>query len=136
MPEPPAPPFRYAYDSRLRLRFWIAGQLRDEVWLDSADPDAGNLAEFVSAYHLRLSEMADAVGLPWLTEVYDPGAPEAEAYLRFGTDTKGMVEPAQLKDWHQSPMIRRTYGPPPPRDRPDGSGPQPSLDGDGGPGAD
>lgn len=93
---PPDSPAAHLPDTALRLRFWFGRRLRDEVWLDAADPEADHLAEQVSAYHLRLSDLADAAGVPWLVEVYDPAAPEDQAYRRYGTDAEGMVLPILL----------------------------------------
>jgi hypothetical protein len=80
-------------DSRLRLRLWIAGALIDEAWIDSLDPEAQAKTATVSEVHSQLAELADAHGVPWLTEVYDPEAPEDQAYIRVGTDKDGMVQP-------------------------------------------
>jgi hypothetical protein len=84
---------RPAPDSRLRLRLWIAGALISEAWIDSLDPRAQDLTAEVSEVHSHLAELADAHGVPWLTEVYDPEAPEDQAYIRVGTDKDGMVQP-------------------------------------------
>jgi hypothetical protein len=94
--DPPTPPEGFRAVNALRLRFWIGGRLHDEVWLDAADPEAGDLASFCATYHSDLAEMAEAAGVPWLTEVYDPAQPRDRAYLRIGTDTAGMVQPKPL----------------------------------------
>jgi hypothetical protein len=86
-------PRRRPPDSRLRLRLWIDGALIDEAWIDSLDPRAQDLTATVSEVHSHLAELADAHGVPWLTEVYDPEAPEDQAYIRVGTDKDGMVQP-------------------------------------------
>ena len=91
--DPPTPPEGFRAENALRLRFWIGGRLRDEVWLDAADSKAGDLANFCATYHAELAELADAAGIPWMTEVYDPGQPEERAYLRIGTDAQGMIRP-------------------------------------------
>jgi hypothetical protein len=82
--------------NRLRLRFWTGGQLRDEVWLDAADPESGALAAFVAEYHHTLASNAEAHGVGWLSEVFDPAAPEEHAYVRFGTDVAGMIDPVPM----------------------------------------
>jgi hypothetical protein len=89
----PAPAPRPDPDTRLRLRLWIDGALIDEAWIDSIDPEARAKVEAVSAVHTHLAELADAHGVPWLTEVYDPAQPEDQAYIRVGTDRDGMVAP-------------------------------------------
>jgi hypothetical protein len=94
--DPPTPPEGFRAQTALRLRFWIGGRLRDEIWLDAADSGAGDLAQFCATYHTELAEMADAAGIPWMTEVYDPGQPEDRAYLRIGTDLDGMHDPRPL----------------------------------------
>lgn len=74
--------------SALRFRVWVAGQLRLEEWLDERINPAAS-AEAAQ----RHAALAMASGHPWLVEIYDPDADEANAYVRFGTDTAGMVEP-------------------------------------------
>ena len=88
-------------DSRLRLRFYVGGDLRDQVWIDAADGAAGDIAQHVATYHGHMAELADAAGLLWAVEVYDPASPPDQAYLRFGTDTNGMVapQPATPEAW-------------------------------------
>lgn len=94
--DPPTPPegFRAAA-SALRLRLWIGGELRDEVWIDSADANSAELASMTAAYHVRITEMAEAAGVVWMTEVYDPAAEPDRAYLRIGTDPAGMSSETQ-----------------------------------------
>jgi hypothetical protein len=112
MPEPPAPAAYFDHpDAALRLRFWFGGHLRDEVWLDAADPESDPLAESVSAYHMRLTRLADAAGVVWMVEVYDPGAPPGRAYHRYGTDVAGMVAPAPRRP-DQSGPLRKLGGEP------------------------
>jgi hypothetical protein len=94
-PRPAPPPGLDAHDA-LRLRFWIGGQLRDEVWIDTADPGASDLAGYCATYHADQAEMADAAGVPWLVEVYNPELPDEQAYIRIGTDPAGMVAPIPL----------------------------------------
>jgi hypothetical protein len=84
---------RPAPDPRLRLRLWIDGALIDEAWIDSLDPHAASRVDAVHAVHTHLAELANAHGVPWLTEVYNPEAPEGDQYIRIGTDDAGMVQP-------------------------------------------
>ena len=93
MPAPRPRRPHQAPDRYLRLRLWIDGALIDEAWIDSTDPDAPAKTESLSAVHSHLAELADSHGVPWLTEVYDPAAPEDQAYIRVGTDKAGMVQP-------------------------------------------
>jgi hypothetical protein len=90
---PPTPPEGFRALRALRLRFWVGGVLRDETWIDAADPNAAQLLDATAAYRINVAEMAEAAGVPWLTEVYDPAAPVDRAYLRIGTDAEGMVAP-------------------------------------------
>jgi hypothetical protein len=94
-PRQPLPPGLDAHDA-LRLRFWIGGQLRDEVWIDASDPRSGELAEYCATYHADQADMANAAGVLWLVEVYNPELPEEHAYVRFGTDAGGMTAPMPL----------------------------------------
>lgn len=104
MPEPPPPHFQHL---RLRLRFWTGGQLRDEVWLSADDTDAAALAEHVATHHAQLAHLAEAAGVPWLVEAFDPSAEEGSAYVRYGTDTAGMVQPVPVpRDPPSGPMRR------------------------------
>jgi hypothetical protein len=81
-------------DDRLRFRVHVDGELLAEDWLPAAEwegrADAGAaLAE----RHKAICEAAEEQGQRWQIEVYDPDLPEAEAYLRFGTDKAGMILP-------------------------------------------
>jgi hypothetical protein len=78
----------------LRLRLYIGGMVTDEQWVDSAD-----LVEEIGQRHQDAAAEADARGIAWLVEIYDPAAPQEAAYLRFGTDEAGMVMPQQVKTW-------------------------------------
>ena len=93
---PPTPPEGFNVLSCLRLRFWIGGQLRDEVWIDADDPGSADLAGYCATYHAAQAEMADLAGIPWLDRVYNPELPEDQAYIRIGTDRAGMTRPAPL----------------------------------------
>jgi hypothetical protein len=104
-------------DSALRVRIYVSGQLVRERWLDAADPDALAQATAAGPLDATLCEAAEAVHQPWLVEVYDPAQPEDLAYMRFGTDRAGMVEP--VPGW--CAPVPRT------RPRPDQSGPMRRL---------
>lgn len=87
-------------DPRLRFRIYVDGQLAAETWLDCLDADASELAGFAAEIHAEITNAADRAGRKWLTEVYDPDQPEDRAYLRFGTDTRGMTEPRPVETIH------------------------------------
>jgi hypothetical protein len=55
--------------------------IADEVWLDRTEDAAG-----AGNRHADMCADAEARGLPWLLEVYDPDLPEPAAYVRYGTD--------------------------------------------------
>jgi hypothetical protein len=101
MPEPPPPAHFANPDTLLRLRFYVGGTLRDELWVDAADAASSALTQTTAAYHATQAQMADAADVPWLVEVYDPAADEAEAYLRFGTDVAGMTAPLPVPSLRQ-----------------------------------
>ena len=84
-------------DPRIRFRVWIAGLLADEVWVDVSNPDADEHMEKVRDRHQQVVEAARRGGLEWMVEIYDPARPEAEAYLRFGDDKEGMVDPTPMQ---------------------------------------
>jgi hypothetical protein len=88
---PPAAPG----DPRLRFRVWDDGRLADEHWIDADTATAGD-AEAAAARQAAIVAAAAEAGRPWLAEVYDPALPEGRAYLRWGTDTAGMVNPVAV----------------------------------------
>ena len=71
----------------LRVRLWIGGEKVADAQLDE-----GNV-ELLREEHLEMVARADAAGLDWLVDIEDPDADPEEAHVRFGTDTKGMVDP-------------------------------------------
>jgi hypothetical protein len=80
-------------DPRLRFRIYVDGALAVETWINSVDADADAAAANAAELHAAVTNAAAAAGSLWLTEVYDPAQPPANAYLRFGTDRDGMTEP-------------------------------------------
>lgn len=78
---------------RLRLRVWVEGELIEETWVDTSGPDRERLTDAASQRHKALTDRADREGRRWLVETFDPALPEEQAYVRFGTDKAGMVEP-------------------------------------------
>jgi hypothetical protein len=83
-------------DARLRFRVYLGGVLADEVWIDAADPGSRDLATMTAIMQADLCQRAALDGVPWLLEVYDPGAPPGASCLRLGTDADGMVYPVPL----------------------------------------
>jgi hypothetical protein len=75
---------------RLRLRVYVDGKLADEQWLPGDTPNVGKDA---GHRHREITEQATRDGLLWLVEMFDPNEPEATAYMRYGTDRRGMVLP-------------------------------------------
>lgn len=82
-------------DPRLRFRIWIDATLWLEHWLDTSNPDAEQIVDDMRAQHEQIANQADERGSAWLIEVYDPDQPEEHAYVRFGTDRRGMVDPKE-----------------------------------------
>ena len=81
----------------LRFRIWLGGDLHLEEWIDEhADPVA---AADAARRHATITMTAT---VPWLVEVYDPTADPTNAYIRFGTDDKGMVEPRPIDNIAQA----------------------------------
>jgi hypothetical protein len=80
----------------LRFRLWIDGVLEAERWIDCAAPDVTDQVDAVRDAHAALAAAADQRGQLWLAEVYNPEEPERNAYLRFGTDRDGMMDPLPL----------------------------------------
>jgi hypothetical protein len=73
----------------LRIRLFLSGTMVLEEWIE--DPA---LAQAAAERH-----MAMALGAiqPYLVEIFDPDAPADTAYIRFGTDAGGMVDPMRLE---------------------------------------
>jgi hypothetical protein len=92
-------------DPRLRFRMWVGGHLVCDGWVDTSQPGAQQQVDTIQAGQLERAEAASAAGARWLIEVYNPEAPEDQAYLRFGTDKAGMHDPhpmteVPLPGWH------------------------------------
>jgi hypothetical protein len=81
----------------MRFRLWVGGELADEVWIDSTNPDADALMARFGTRQGKSAAEAAAAGRRWLVEVYDPALPEDHAYLRFGTDDHGMRDPVAVQ---------------------------------------
>jgi len=79
----------------LCVRLYVAGELVDEAWVDASRPDAGDLMEAASKRQLAQAMRAAEQGKKWMVEAFDPGRPLDKAFMRFGTDAGGMVDPAE-----------------------------------------
>lgn len=88
---------------RGRLRLHIDGRLVDEQWVYFWQaPDAANA---IGREHQQRALAAEtATGAKWLCEIWIPSMPEETAYLRFGTDTDGMIQPT-----HKTPEEAAAY---------------------------
>ena len=78
----------------LRIRLYVGGELADELWV-SDQANAGR----AGPRHMAAALEADRDGKTWMVEVFDPAAPPDSAYMRFGTDAAGMVQPHEVKRW-------------------------------------
>jgi hypothetical protein len=84
-------------DDRLRFRVRVDGEIVAEDWLPSREWEGrADSGEQLAQRHKAICEAAEDDGKRWQIEVYDPDVPEAEAYLRFGTDQAGMVLPVHV----------------------------------------
>jgi hypothetical protein len=83
-------------DEWLRFRFFTAGKLTYNDWLDCSKPDADEQAEVIHETHNQLAELANEQNLPWMVEIYDPAMGSDDAYMRMGTDTDMMVDPQEV----------------------------------------
>lgn len=80
----------------LRFRVYVARRVVAEEWAElTTEAAAASVGEMIGERQIALTERAQRAGLEWLVEVYDPGAAEAEAYLRFGTDRGMMTRPVK-----------------------------------------
>lgn len=75
----------------LRFRVFVGGKLAAEDRLYDSD-DWGAAAR----RHSDICRAADDLGQPWLIEIFNPQAPPNQAFVRWGTDTGGMVMPHGL----------------------------------------
>jgi hypothetical protein len=73
---------------KLRVRFYLDDQLLSEDWV--CDGELGKLSE------RHAQETLKSPGKEWSVEIFDPDAPENEAYLRFGSTPVGMRWPIEL----------------------------------------
>lgn len=93
----------------LRFRVWVSGELVLEDWaVVSDEAAAAEAGDILGARHSHIAREAHAAGKRWLAELYDPGAAPGEAYLRFGTDTAGMVNPVATVDGFTCPRCHMT----------------------------
>lgn len=83
-------------DPRLRFRIYIDATLADQTWIDASNPDAQRITTKLQHKHHRMARTAEQAGQAWLIEIYNPAMPDDQAYLRFGTDTAGMVAPTEV----------------------------------------
>lgn len=99
-------------DPRLRLRLYVEGTLMDEVWIEDATrPAAEAEARAITERHLQLALDAEAHGLRWQVETWDPALPEGKQYFRMGTDTAGMGRPVAAESLRRvEAEIDRRYG--------------------------
>lgn len=81
----------------LRLRLFVDGELQDETWLTAdTEDEALSIGHATAELHRAACEAAEARGASWMIEAFDPEAPRESAFLRFGTDPAGMVDPIQV----------------------------------------
>lgn len=73
----------------LRFRFFLDNELRSEEW------QAADEIESVAARHALDAQRHP--GKPWMVEIFDPSAPEQEAYMRLGSAPDGMVAPLAMR---------------------------------------
>jgi hypothetical protein len=78
----------------MRMRLYIAGKLEAEEWAANGD-EAGKIA----LSHAAACQDAGRRGDRWMIEIHDPDSPPGVGYVRFGTDSAGMVDPFPLKSW-------------------------------------
>ncbi len=76
----------------LKVRLYVSGKLVDECEVDSLEAAAAE-----SDRQGLLALAAAMYDEPWLIEIYNPDAPLDAAYVRFGTDTDGMVDPYEAE---------------------------------------
>src|SRR3954470_6185399 len=70
----------------LRFRVFLDGEIHVEEWLDEQDD--------IAAAQMRHAEEASKYpDKKFMIEIFDPDAPEEEAYVRFGSSPDDMVMP-------------------------------------------
>jgi hypothetical protein len=90
-------------DPRLRLRVYVARELRAETWIDVSNPDCATHAERFAAEHSAMSRDAEARGDLWAVEIHDPGWPDGPLCRRFGTDLPLLLELAETAAGEDAP---------------------------------
>ena len=91
----------------VRCRVFIDAVQVAEGWIPVTATDGGaGRAAALAADHVRMVEDAIARGGVWLVELFDPGMPEADAYMRFGTDRAGMTAPVPLDPGAAATVMR------------------------------
>ena len=73
----------------MRFRLLLDGKVHLEEWLDDE-------REIEAAPVRHAMEAMKYPDKDWLVEVFDPEAPEAEAYVRFGSSPEGMIAPLRF----------------------------------------
>lgn len=94
----------YYEDPRLRFSIYIEGELVDSRWLDATDPGAQDKLMAIMEEQVEITSNANAAGLGWLAEIYDPAKPPGRQYTRIGTDRAHMAAPAELRIENLPPL--------------------------------
>jgi hypothetical protein len=97
------PPWEVDPAPWMRFRLYVAGEVKDETWLNVDGPEVAANFAAVNHRHHDLIVWAERARLPWMTEVYNPAAPEGQQYARVGTDADGMVQPMVVWPTRESP---------------------------------
>ncbi len=82
----------------LCFRLFVDGRLASERWVLS-----GTEAEQAAEAQARIAADCDRAGMCWMVEAYNPTLPPGEAYMRFGTDASGMIDPHEVNRWPWEP---------------------------------
>lgn len=80
----------------IRVRLYLDGRIAAEDWI-AVDDEGPGRAGALAVVHRDTAEGADAAGRLWCVEIYDPDAPDAVAYTRYGSD-RSLIPDGELVD--------------------------------------
>jgi hypothetical protein len=93
-------------DQWLCIQVRVAGDIVDKCWFDAIEP--GPQVAQVAVRHAAIVERADAAGLTWALEVYDP---EADRTARLSNSDSSTSVPVDLTDYETYlHMVAKAFG--------------------------
>jgi hypothetical protein len=99
-------------DQWLCFRMTVADDVVDEHWFDALEPDyvdaeKPDYVEGIAERHAGIRARAEAAGLDWRLEIYDPGD---DRTVRLGSSSRGMRAPEVIDLDDHERFLRRIAG--------------------------